>query len=427
MKIIFYLLFAAIVLLLGTTLSLLIWAGMYVFRTSTSMGFTYLIGVTISATFLIILGWWWYKTELPKIWRSLAEKEKFITLAPEKHFVPIERAGRFVWGFKCEGGLIILLIPRPSRQAGDPCLITVMPENIFSGLDLILYHYFVGQGYVWLGFDASSQGTTRVGSLAIPKARLQKREGLDEVQIKVEPIKALRLTFQRYVVVSEIETTDGHKLRLLALAIVTVTDPYLAWYGLGGKAYETLDTIVATLIRTEGEKHSLVSMYQSGANGQDEIEEEIKEGSIETERKLGMKITLTIEEWEDDAGPGFRIFIGRVQTAQQETANQIAEMEMRIRIAEKKGDELAAQALLEVERAKLEIQRKLANEEEYKALLALAGGKEDAVIHIVLKQQLGDDLYKKYVDADALKHTKVQVLGTNATPLINLPQPPTQP
>lgn len=408
--------FAAI-LILGI-LGLLGWTSVYLFKDSQLLGW----GFIVPLIGCIILGFLrtiaWYKVSLPVIWQKLAEKNKFITLPKEKHWKPVERAGRFWFGIRCEDGTTSIDYPTERSHFSHPYIIRVEPDYVFDGLDLWLYRYFIRRGYIWLGFDANANSTVRIGNLKITKTKLQgEGDDLRVQNVGEVDINALRLTFNRYIQVSESETTDGYKMRTVCLAIVVVSDPYLAWYGLGGKAYETLDTRTQALVRSKVERHSLISFYAETDNAQDIVEEEIRGGDPTMPTLIGMAVTLSIEGWDDNAPPEFLEMIGRVQAIIKETQIAEAELHKAARIAEKQSEVYAAEANAEIERAKLEVKKAVANKKEYEAILAAAGGDAELATHLILTEKLGDQ-YTDYLRARALEKTSVQVLGAEALTML---------
>lgn len=366
---------------------------------------------------------WWYETKLPEIFRGLAEEHHWITNVVEKHWIPIEKGRKLWFSFQCIDGETTFQVPTTNRQQETAKLVTVDPEHMFDGLELLLCRFFLKRGFVWLGLDASEKGTTRVGTLSIPKARRITHAGLDDVNISLEPIRALRLKFLRYVKVTGIETTDGYELSILLLGTCTVRNPYLAWYNLGGRAYESLDTRIAMTVRSAAEKQSLFDMYQAGDNAEDAIEEEISSGHPDMLNDIGIETNLQVEEWGDNSPDAFKIFVGRIQTAQQEASNMIAAQKAEISVKSHQRQVLAAEAELEISRAHLQEKKLIANKAEFEALLGLAGGDVNTAVQLVLKRELGDHVYERFMQAEALKKTNLQVLGSGATPLINLNNP----
>lgn len=419
-KVVLALALLLLLLLLGGIMTLIYWGANHMFKSSTLMGWLYIVGIVISTTILTLSGIWWYKTELPKIWRRLAEKNKFITLLIEKHWSPVEKGERFLWSFSCLDGKIKLQVPNPEWEEGDPHLIDATPEQIFSGLDLFLFRYFLGQGCVWLGLDASEEGTTSVGVLKIRKTKIKGQgSSLELVDQGEVEIRALRLVFNRYFDVSESETTDGYEVEMFCLGIVTVVDPYLAWYGLGGRAYETMDTKIQSVVRSAVERYSLISFYAEEENAEDEVETRIADGDPEMVKTLGMSIQLTIEGWSDNSTPEFREMIGKVQTILRKTEIELAELEKLRVLTMKRQEIIDAEKQVEITRLQLEIQKALSNEQEYKAILSAAGGNADLATQLVLRRQLGPS-YDEYLRANALKETRVQVLGEGVIPMLKL-------
>lgn len=250
---------------------------------------------------------------------KLADNERFITRRVENTWMPTESSGKFVRGVLTKEGYYL-----------DGYYPSTIIKEGQKNSDLSWFERWLEKkGFVWLGIDSPS--ITRRGTLIIqatrpdPKARAEKKPLNEWIHSEPKTIRELRISFPHYILVTNMDLSDGNKASALVRIDVFVDQPYKLWYGLGRQAYATIDTIMASKIRTEFEKYTLEQLLYQGDdilqgknNAQDMVEDELKKIVLDDKNPgtnsgnrsefdfIGVKIRgVQIEEWTYEAPPGF--------------------------------------------------------------------------------------------------------------------------
>lgn len=283
------------------------------------------------------------------------------------------------------------------------------------------------RGYEWLGFDAPA--ITKPDSLVIHKVKLAKSPPKNcplAHCIEAEPltIDSLRLVFPRYVLVRDVALTDAYQATFLVLATIVLVRPYHTWYGLGGKAYDAIDTMIRAVVRIKGQQYSLDRLYREG--GATKLEMEIQGSTdggpvLDFTEQLGVVVTqLKVERWEDNAPEAYRDGIRAKSIEQQIRERKVQQLETE-RVTKEKSIEVVdvEGKVLDAERKRLE-KVKLNNAVLVEGFRELAADNPEALKQLQLLEGLGPEQYEQYLRNQAIRETGIKVLGGSALDLLGL-------
>lgn len=403
----------------------------------------------------------------------------------ENTWVPIEDSGKFSFGVLTKKGYRLVIGPGHVVMDGSETVKRIDPKtekltstedeetrakhfrqgereengvlldqtSPFLSITRPLVSWLHGKGFLWLGID--SPAIRRPGRLIInrvtltgDRAKLKGRPLSEWVSSKPKEVRGLRIHFPIYILVGNIDLADANKAEALVRVDILVKQPYKLWYGLGSKAFEAIETKVATHVRNAFEEFSLEQLlFQTDqekagvfvddpkarlrSNAQDLIEQKIKVliESPETEY-LGVQfLGIEIEDWDYTAPTGFvealqKKFLEQAKRASalevEKTRQQIAEA----RVKSEQGELAEATA------------RTVTNTERFNALRALAGGDkaiERVLENLISQQGLGEN-FVPVEFARALRETGISQLmlaGASTDAIVgmlatNKPQPPTK-
>jgi hypothetical protein len=340
---------------------------------------------------------------LPRILAAIAIRNLFITVRPENSWFPIEKSTQFhrAVAVKKRYTLSDPIDPLATIVEGE--------EKVNAFLNWLRY-----RGFEWLSYDAPV--ITRPGTLRIQKVNFLKNKPpgtplVEQLHYEEKIISSLRLQFPRYVLVKDVELSDGFKITLLVLAQVKVVTPWYTWYGLGGKAYSTIDTEIIAHVRKVAQRFSLDGLY----TGNDENEMEAEVGrTLDLNATQGVIITeLKVEDWDDDAPESYLEGMRSATLQQQIRRGALEFIETERQKAVKQVDVLRQQTLAAQEEVILNKVSRLALEE--------LGGKDMETTNLlVLQKRLSSHEFLTLVRARAFEKTNVLVAGGSTLDLLGL-------
>lgn len=335
-----------------------------------------------------------YLRVLPKILTWMAEQNILFAFIEENSWMPIEESKKFSRGILHKSGF---------RLSNENETGVVTP-----GATSRPKSWLARRGLIFLAWNAPA--ITNPGTLKIEKVRMLSAEEIKDKPLKdwikssYIDIRSLRITFPRYVFVENIETwKDGNFVSVLVMAQVEVITPYLTWYGLGGKAYEAIDTAIRKKVREEFEKYSLRKLLLS--DGQDKAEAAITSGvSAGTIPQLGVNIpTIRIEEWEYKTSDEFKKSL---------QAPELARIAQDTIVTEQKNEEVRARKEVLVQRARGAAAEEAVktNKKRREAFMALAGDADGVADTLVLSDSMESAEFIEHRRAQARERTKIHTL-----------------
>lgn len=376
--------------------------------------FLWVLGIALLITWSIFQLWTLW---IPKFLIFLATKHKFIAAVRENHWYPIQVTGKFIKGFACKKG------HRTGKEQiiekGDPIFSNNYVINLFQ-------EWLFSKGFIWLGWQSptiTNIGTRDISVTKLPEETVLKSKSYNELPACVRKetvvINGLRMDFTLTESVLSIELSDTSSISAFARADIKIIDPYLFWYGNGGSSFSIVSYALQETVRNAFEQTDLLGLLFDENNAEDRIEVELSKGLPESiTKQTGAQCTgITIIYWDYVASKG---------TAEKITALQQIEIEIEFnkQDAEKQIEKLKlGEGVAKAEKA-LALVQQATVQEQWKTLLALAGGEKSVALRILSKQQLGDHGFVASAISEAISQFKGQTLVLDPEKInVNIPTP----
>ncbi|MFA6050619.1 MAG: hypothetical protein WC761_05475 [Candidatus Paceibacterota bacterium] len=205
-----------------------------------------------------------YINVLPKLLESHGARERFICKREENTWIPIEDGGSEAVQGQFQRAVLVCNGKKLETDDRDSAIISGnenLPPEPFTGFKVWLRK----KSYEWIGFHSptiTKRGYMKI-KITCKKYGLSSKKPVDEcVEEKNLVIRNLRLDFPVFILVREIELSDGSLAWFLYRAQVRITCPGKFWYVQSGSGFESLHTALDHKINMAIQVFSLDEFYE---------------------------------------------------------------------------------------------------------------------------------------------------------------------